>query len=187
MDKEKTIEQFKSVRCPICGKLPKIRALCGDGDRRPGDRSDTWNEYKVSCPGHHLDCGDWKDTEEKAWKDWERRTKDTTQPDFCFNENMFAIQKMSLGELADFLYRWQKNAVGVMCRDFKTGCAFSCTHNEECGEHLAGVPTENTIRKWLEKPVDGLYPKGYPGVPEEQQSKDLDIYGYRKRQAEHKI
>ncbi len=50
-----------------------------------------------------------------------------------------------------------------------------------------GVPTVNTIKKWLSKPVDGIYPKGYPGVPEELKSEDDDIYEYRKRQAKCKI
>lgn len=187
MNSPKMKKRYEKYACPICGELPKIHALYDDGDKRPGKRPDDWNEYKVSCPNHHLDCGDWKNSKLGAWKDWLKRRKDVHQPDFCFNDNDFTIKNMSLDELADFLFRWHRNAVEVMCKDHKTGCAFSCRHNEECGESIPGVPTVNTIKAWLQKPVDGLYPKGYPDIPAELQSQDADIYGYRKRQAKHKI
>ena len=161
MSSIKMKERYFNVACPICGELPKIHALTD------------FNEYKVTCPRDHLNCGDWKSTKLEAYRDWLRRIKDTSQPDFCYNDNHFTIGKMNVDEMADFLYRWQKDAVSIMCK--------------ECGEHIAGVPTIETIKKWLAKPVDGVYPKGYPGVPKELQSTDTDIYGYRKRQAAHKI
>ena len=75
---------------------------------------------------------------------------------------------MSVDEMAELLFRWSNDSLEVMKTD-------------------RTVITAESIKEWLKKPVDGLYPKGYPGVPKELQSKDLDIYGYRKRQAATKI
>ena len=158
-------EKYQNVACPICQELPHIHSLYDDGDKRPGRRSDSFNEYKVSCPHHHLDCGDWKTTKLAAWKDWLKIIKDTTQPDFCYNDNHFTIQQMTIDDMADFLLRWQNNT----------------------SEFIDGEVTAGMIKEWLKKPVDGLYPKGYPGVPKELQSDDDDIYGYRKRQAKTRI
>ena len=168
MSSQKMLERYKNVTCPICGALPKIHALYTDSDKRPGIRPSDWNQYKVSCPKHHLDCGDWKDTKLNAYEDWLKRTKDTSQPDFCFSDNHFTIQKMSVDEMAELLFRWSNDSLEVMKTD-------------------RTVITAESIKEWLKKPIDGLYPKGYPGVPKELQSKDLDIYGYRKRQAATKI
>lgn len=184
-DVEAEIKKLQSIPCPICGKMPYIQGLYRLGT--PGRNDPNDNEYKVHCPNHHIDCCDWKKTPLEAWRLWKKRTTDVHQPDFGFNDNEFSIQHMNLDELADFLYRWQRSPVGIMCKDFRTGCAFSCKHNEECGEYIAGVPTVETIKRWLQKPVDGIYPKGYPGVPEELQNRDDDIYRYRKKQAMHKI
>ncbi len=155
------MEKYENVLCPICGSKPKIHALYAEGDRRPRRRPDDFNEYKVSCPKHHLDCGDWKDTKLKAYKDWIKRIKDTSQPDFCFNDNHFSIQKMDVDEMAEFLLRF-------MDGEFQ-------------------LNTEKAIKEWLKRPVDGLYPKGYPGVPKELQSNNEDVYEYRLRQAACKI
>ena len=115
MKYEKLKKRYQKYACPICGELPYIQVLYDLGDKRPGKRAADWNQYKAHCPNHHLDCGDWKESKLAAWKDWLKRRVDTTQPDLCFNDNDFTIRNMNIDELADFLFRWQRNAVGVMC------------------------------------------------------------------------
>ena len=155
------IKKIKPVQCPICGEVPHILSLYEESELRSKEQKGIWNEYKVSCPNHHLDCGNWKDTKEEAWKDWERRIVDTTQPDFCFNDNHFVIQAMDVQKMADLLYRVQSGEF-----DFKE---------------------KKNIEEWLKKPVDGIYPKGYPGVPKQLQSQNTDILSYRKAQSKISI
>ncbi len=183
----KMIDYFKSIPCPICGKLPYIQALYVDGEGRNKNKPDDYNEYKVHCPEHHLDCCDWKKTELEAWELWERRPTDTSQPDFCFNDNHFTIEHMSLDDMADFLYRWRAEPEKIMCKRYRPGCARGCSEGHSCNAELSGVPSVEVIKNWLKEPVDGLYPMGYPGVPKEMQNQDPDIYGWRKKQAQTKI
>lgn len=158
MDKSK----YKHLACPVCGELPRIRALYDDGDRRPKRRADDWNEYKVSCPHHHIDCCDWKETKLDAWREWLKRRKDTTQPDFWFRSNAAMIQNMGVDDLAGLLDQWRRDCHTVMCKDAKTGCAINCAHNEECHKPGKYFVTIESIKRWLQKPASGEYPKGYP-------------------------
>ena len=162
------LDELQKIPCPICGKMPYLDSLYKDGENRHGNKPADFNEYKVHCPNHHIDCCDWKRTELEAWQLWVKRTKDTTQPDFCFNDNHFTIQNMSIDDMADMLFRWSNDALEVMKTD-------------------RSVITAESIKEWLKKPVNGIYPKGYPDVSVEAQAKDDDIYRYRKMQAKCKI
>lgn len=51
----------KLLTCPICGKTPVLESL-----------EPEYSSYKYFC-SVHVSCGDWKDTEDKAKKDWNRR------------------------------------------------------------------------------------------------------------------
>lgn len=161
----KTIAELKNIPCPICGKMPYIHALYDE--RHPMLDAGDHNEYKIHCLDHHLDCCDWKRTELEAWQLWEKRTTDTTQPDFGYNNNHFTIQNLTVDEMASLLYRWHKDAADIM--------------------RTEGEITAESIAEWLKKPVDGIYPKGYPNAPLELQSQETDVYRYRKLQARYKI
>jgi hypothetical protein len=56
--------KMEILKCPECGKQPKLSSL-----------EPEFNSMKYFC-SVHASCGDWKNTEELAAKDWNRRVNE---------------------------------------------------------------------------------------------------------------
>lgn len=129
---------YRRFACPICGALPHIEASRDPDEPKPA-------RFKAYCSGHstHISCGDWQKTKLDAWKDWKKRRIDKNQPDFWYVTNYGATfgkkglrQKVDVVGIADFLRRVQS------------------------GEFQ--LPEGMTWETWLDYPVDGEFPVGYP-------------------------
>ena len=80
----------KHSKCPICGANARLLSIdqteYHERKRAKGIKSkNNWSDiiYKASCKGCgvHISVGEWYPSKEKAWEDWERRTKDLWQRD----------------------------------------------------------------------------------------------------------
>lgn len=83
--------------CPICGKHPKLSSL------EPEHKS-----MKYFC-GMHISCGDWKETDELAKREWNKRVR----------KNEDWLRKVNTPGTPEFIYAQGILTSRAYCEDCK--------------------------------------------------------------------
>lgn len=120
-------------KCPVCGKLPKLRCV--------------YHDYKYFC-GTHVSRGDWKHSIPEAAEDWNRRATGGGQVEFCRPTRYSAIMAHldTVQKLADVLLK--------SCAEIPY-----CQNKPKCDEILDNgdcIPEEmcaQCLLSWLNSPV----------------------------------